>query len=131
MIFYCKLFSFFVGTLFLITGKYQRHKQVCNGAFTVDRKWGLTLNQDKSFVYSIRTIDTKAIKKKTNLDYNGNWSVVGDTLRLNFTGNGKPTLFFLLKGDNLMPINHPTDTVAGVVLKLDYLRHENGVTRGR
>jgi hypothetical protein len=132
MIFYCKLLGFFVGTLFLITGQYQRHKQVCNGVFTVDRKWWLTLNQDKSFVYSIRTINTKAIKKKTNLDFNGKWSVLSDTLRLNFVGNSKPMLLFLLKGDNLIPINHPVDTVGDVVFRLDYLRNGNSIIkRGR
>lgn len=122
MIVYLKVILLFTGLHFTMGKKYVRHQQICSGVFTVDRKWELQINYDSSFNYSIKTINTRAVKKRTEQNISGKWRFINDTLCL-YSHGEKDLIKFLQSNKNVLtPVISKVDTINDVAIKLDYLQ---------
>jgi hypothetical protein len=113
----------FFSVPFLAAGPeiYQRQMQICSGMYTVDRKWQLTINDDGLYNLNIYSINTQRGTKQKVEKYSGTWETAGDTLKLKYKILLEHHFAFLKKGNRLIPLSQPIDTVTGYRMQIDYL----------
>jgi len=106
---------------------YKGHVQVCSAAYSVDRKWELLLYSNGCFAYNIKTIDTRAVSKFNECTVKGKWNWMRDTLHLRLFERStmlksRSELTFIDKDGNLYPTQNETDTIEGILMRLDFLK---------
>lgn len=82
-----------------VEGDYHSHEQACAFIYVVDRKFDLSIKPDGTFIYSVKTFDSRRVHTDaTTAKYVGIWELQGDTLTLFVNDNKKGAPFVINNG---------------------------------
>lgn len=82
-----------------VEGDYHSHEQACSFIYVVDRKFDLSIKPDGTFIYSVKTLDSRRVHMgATTAKYVGIWELQGDTLTLFVNDNKKGAAFVINSG---------------------------------
>ena len=109
-----------------ISGEYYRHIQVCSGVNAIDRKWQLSIKPDRTFLFSIKSINTNLFDKVSVEKVYGVWLLINDTLML-YGSNEKKEFMFLVRSNKLVPVASRRIEANGLMINPDYLEKSETV----
>ena len=85
-----------------VEGDYHSHQQACAFVYVVDRKFDLSIKPDGTFIYSVKTHDSRrAPMGATTTKVLGIWELQGDTLTL-FVNDNKEGAVFVIRNGNII-----------------------------